>query len=133
MNVDPKYSIQLSRRKNQTGLTLIEILVTVVISSIGLMGLAALQLQAREATNDSGNRSQAIWLFNDIVNRIHANEGDSFSYVTNGRYVCGEEVPTACTTYNTGIKTVVPAECSGVQMADWDKFEVAVTGDDLTN
>ena len=124
MNVDPKYSNQLSRRKNQTGLTLIEILVTVVISSIGLMGLAALQLKAREATNDSGNRSQAIWLFNDIVSRIHANEGESFSYVTNGPYVC-DGIPTACATYNTGIGTVVSANCSGTQMADWDMFEVA--------
>ncbi|MBL4797905.1 MAG: type IV pilus modification protein PilV [Oleispira sp.] len=124
MNVDPKYSNQLSRRKNQTGVTLIEILVTVVISSIGLMGLAALQLKAREATNDSGNRSQAIWLFNDIVSRIHANEGASFSYVTNGPYAC-REIPTPCATYNTGIGTVVSENCSGTQMADWDMFEVA--------
>ena len=124
MNKYAKYSNKLTRHKTQTGLTLIEVLVTVVISSIGLMGLVALQLQAIQATNDSGNRSQAIWLFNDIVNRIHANEVSSFSYVTNGRYVCGA-APTACSTYNTGTAAVVSANCDSQQMAAWDLFEVA--------
>lgn len=126
MNTAPTYSNKLSRHKNQSGLTLIEILVTVVISSIGLMGLAALQLQAREATNDSGNRSQAIWLFNDITSRIHANEGSSLSYVTAlPPYACPASAPKACTTYNTGTTTITAENCNGAEMAAWDLYEVA--------
>lgn len=109
---------------NQQGLTLIEVLVTVVISSIGLMGLVALQFQAIQATTDSGNRSQAIWLFNDLANRIHANEANSSDYVTNGIYLCNN-APTVCATYNTGSETVVAQNCTNQEMAAWDLFEIA--------
>ena len=122
MNI--KYQQKYSPHRAQNGLTLIEVLVTVVISSIGLMGLVALQLQAIQATNDSGNRSQAIWLFNDIVNRIHANEESSSSYLTSSPYVCGA-APTACSTYHTGALTVTSANCSSAEMAAWDLHEIA--------
>lgn len=124
MNTDTAHFNKRSQYKAQNGLTLIEVLVTVVISSIGLMGLVALQLQAIQATNDSGNRSQAIWLFNDIINRIHANEVGSSNYLTSNPYVCGAQ-PTVCSTYNTGAATVISANCDSAQMAAWDLFEIA--------
>lgn len=120
-----KLSNKLTQHKPQSGLTLIEVLVTVIISSIGLMGLVALQLRSIEATSDAGNRSQAIWLFNDIVNRIHANEVSSSSYLTATPYVCPAQAPIACTTYHTGDLRVVSANCDATQMAAWDLFEVA--------
>lgn len=110
--------------KSQQGLTLIEVLVTVVISSIGLMGLVALQFQSIQATSDSGNRSQAIWLFNDLVSRIHANEANSSDYLTANPYVCGA-TPTVCATYNDGNNTVAAQNCTNTQMAAWDLFEIA--------
>ncbi len=113
-------NIQLSR-----GLSLIEVLVTITITSIGLMGLVSLQMQAVRATTDSGNRSQALWVFNDILNRMRANEHFSSNYETNGVYQCGA-APTVCSTYNTGTALVpAVAACTGVQMADWDVFEIA--------
>jgi type IV pilus assembly protein PilV len=42
------------------GLSLIEVLVTITITSIGLMGLVSLQMQAVRATTDSGNHSQRL-------------------------------------------------------------------------
>lgn len=114
----------MNKRKAHQGLTLIEVLVTIAITSIGLMGLVSLQLQAIRATTDSGNRSQAVWVFNDIINRIHANEASSASYITGGPVVCGG-VPTVCSNYNTGLATTNSANCTGPQMAAWDLFEVA--------
>jgi type IV pilus assembly protein PilV len=125
MNSYKRHPNKLTLHKSQSGLTLIEVLVTVMISSIGLMGLVALQLQAIQATNDSGNRSQAIWLFNDIVNRIHANEVSSSSYLTTDPYVCPAAAPTACSTYDTGAISVASVNCTSAQMAAWDLFEVA--------
>jgi type IV pilus assembly protein PilV len=125
MNSYKRHPNKLTLHKSQSGLTLIEVLVTVVISSIGLMGLVALQLQAIQATNDSGNRSQAIWLFNDIVSRIHANEVGSSSYLTADPYVCPAAAPIACSTYDTGAISVASANCTAAQMAAWDLFEVA--------
>ena len=107
------------------GLSLIEVLVTITITSIGLMGLVSLQMQAVKATTDSGNRSQAVWVFNDIINRIHANEIASSNYITGGFYACGIP-PTNCSSYNNGTARVLaPAECSSIEMATWDLFEVA--------
>lgn len=119
------------------GLSLIEVLVTITITSIGLMGLVSLQMQAVRATTDSGNRSQAIWLFNDIISRIHANEVSSLSYVTPANFVvdiatgqnrppvCAEAIPPACARYHTGTAVVPAIDCSGVQQATWDLYEIA--------
>lgn len=111
------------RKKRQSGLSLIEVLVTIIITSIGLMGLVSLQMQAVRATTDSGNRSQAVWVFNDIINRIHANEASSLSYTTPVN--CAANV-VACSAYHTGTAQVqAVATCTGPQMAAWDLFEVA--------
>ncbi len=106
------------------GLSLIEVLVTITITSIGLMGLVSLQMQAVRATSDSGNRSQAVWVFNDIINRIHANEAFSHRYVNVGVITCSAVTP-ACSRYHNGSAIVNPADCTGQQQAAWDKYEVA--------
>lgn len=107
------------------GLSLIEVLVTITITSIGLMGLVSLQMQAVRATSDSGNRSQAVWVFNDIINRIHANEGASTNYITGGVYACAAPA-TICSSYHNGIAPVdSAANCTAAQVAAWDLFEVA--------
>lgn len=119
INNTPKFS-------RTTGLSLIEVLVTITITSIGLMGLVSLQMQAVRATNDSGNRSQAVWVFNDIINRIHANEAFSDEYVSAGVISC-TAVTTICSRYHKGGSggPVEPANCTGEQQAAWDKYEVA--------
>jgi type IV pilus assembly protein PilV len=113
----PKFSLS-------KGLSLIEVLVTITITSIGLMGLVSLQMQAVRATNDSGNRSQAVWVFNDIINRIHANEAFSDEYVSDGVIGCGAVAP-VCSRHHNGTAVVNPANCTGEQQAAWDKYEVA--------
>jgi len=111
--------------KTLKGLTLIEVLVTLVITSIGLMGLVSLQMQALKATQDTGNRSQAMWVFNDLVNRIRANETVSASYITNGNVDCGAQPAAICSNYNDGNATTNAANCTTAQLAAWDVFEVA--------
>jgi type IV pilus assembly protein PilV len=106
------------------GLSLIEVLVTITITSIGLMGLVSLQMQSVRATTDSGNRSQAVWVFNDIINRIHANEAFSDSYTSIGPIACDAILP-ACSRHHNGTVVVNPANCTGEQQAAWDKYEVA--------
>lgn len=70
-----KYSSQ-----TQTGFTLIEVLVSIVILAIGLLGLAAMQLQSLKFTQGSQWRSQANFLAYDIVERIRANRENVGSY-----------------------------------------------------
>lgn len=107
------------------GLSLIEVLITVTITSIGLMGLASLQMQAVRATNDSGNRSQALWVRQDIAGRIRANKVASASYINANPVTC--TIPaTVCSSYHNGTVAINAAEsCTGAQLAAWDLYEVA--------
>jgi len=69
--------IQLKKQNvsslKQRGVTLVEILVTVVIISVGLLGVAALHLTSLRAGQGSHTRSQATALANDIIDRMRAN------------------------------------------------------------
>ena len=67
--------------KRQQGFSLIEILVTIGILMVGLLGLAALQTNATVAEMESYQRSQALVLVQDMADRISANKWNAASYV----------------------------------------------------
>ena len=55
------------------GFTLVEALVSLLVLSIGLLGVAALQLSSLRANNSASFRSQATFLAYDIADRMRAN------------------------------------------------------------
>lgn len=57
----------------QRGLTLMEILITVLILAVGLLGVASMQTQSLKGTANANNRSLAMYLANDITDRMRAN------------------------------------------------------------
>lgn len=59
--------------RKQTGFTLLEILITVVILAIGLLGLAGLQATALAYNSTAYQRSQATNLAYDIIDRARVN------------------------------------------------------------
>jgi type IV pilus assembly protein PilV len=64
---------RMTERK-QAGMTLVEVLVAVVLISVGLLGVAALQLTSLRGNQDSYARSQAAVLAGDIIERMRANQ-----------------------------------------------------------
>jgi len=68
-------------RTQQSGFTMIEILVTIAILVIGLLGLAALQTLTTLAELESYQRSQAVVLVRDLADRMNVNKGNLNSYV----------------------------------------------------
>ena len=62
------------------GFTLIEILVTVVILAVGLLGLGALQVRVQQAELEAYQRIQALTLLSDMVDRINANRQTAQCY-----------------------------------------------------
>ena len=56
------FSMHISASCHQRGVTLIEILVAIVVLSIGLLGLAGLQLKGLQVSQGSTYRSQAALL-----------------------------------------------------------------------
>jgi len=69
----------------QRGMTLIEVLVTLVLISVGLLGVAALQMASLRHNQEAYVRSQASVLAGDILDRIRA---DSIGFRA-GRYDVG--------------------------------------------
>lgn len=60
-------------RHTQQGATLLEVLVAVVILSVGLLGMAGLQATSVQANQGAYYRSQASILANDMADRMRAN------------------------------------------------------------
>lgn len=55
------------------GMSLIEVLVALLVLGIGVMGYAALQLNAVKMTEDTYSRSQAMAIAQDLLERMRAN------------------------------------------------------------
>ena len=65
---------------SQAGLGLIEILVTVLVLGIGILGVASTQVVSLQMNSQSQNRSQAVLLAEDILDRIRANPDNPTAY-----------------------------------------------------
>ena len=106
-------------RQTNAGFSLIEIMVTVVILMVGLLGLAGLQGRALTAQMESYQRSQALILLKDMADRINANRGLASSYLT-----------TALNPQWLGTDDAQPASCAGLagQMLDFCEWSNALKG-----
>ena len=93
----------------QAGMTLIEVLMTVLILAIGLVGAALLQLNALRFTDSSRMTSQASFIAYDMLDRIRANPAADYSW---GRT---EEAPASMAT-------------SSVRDLDLHDFEANILG-----
>lgn len=63
-----------ARRQTQRGVTLIEVLVSIVIAAFGLLGLAALQARSLSMQVDSETRRVASALVSQLRERVSANQ-----------------------------------------------------------
>lgn len=70
-----------SGAKRQSGVTLIEILITLIVLSIGLLGVAALQTMSLRSAQISYQRTQAVNLAYEVLDVARANW---FSIAENG-------------------------------------------------
>jgi type IV pilus assembly protein PilV len=59
--------------RKASGFTFIEALVALIVLSIGLLGVAALQLTSLRSNHSASLRSQATLLASDMVDRMRAN------------------------------------------------------------
>lgn len=92
----------------QAGFSLIEILVTILILAIGLLGLAGLQTKMLGAEFEAYQRSHALVLVQDMVNRINANRTAARASEYSGS-----------TVYGTG-NSLGDSACTQTDMADRD-------------
>jgi len=102
------------RLNRQHGFTLLEVLITVLILSIGLLGLASLQTKGLQYNYSANLRSQATLLAYDMLDRMRANRNASIAGLYNINL--GDSV-TASNCTGSG------ADCTPANMATFDKYE----------
>ncbi|MBS1154211.1 MAG: type pilus modification protein PilV [Proteobacteria bacterium] len=110
------HCISMPGKRNQAGFLMIEVLITIVILALGLLGLAGLQAKIQTSETESFQRTQALLLLQDMVNRISANRLNAASYVTSSTCPLG-------TNSDACLGTPIPASCSGLAGAALDQCE----------
>lgn len=98
---------------SQQGTTLIEILISLLILAVGLLGMAGLQTVSLRNTQSAYQRTQATILSNDVVERIRANLQGAEAGNYNGN---AGTVNAACNT----VAGCTPAQLAGNDIAEWN-------------
>ena len=83
-----------AERRTSGGFTLVEVLVTLVILSVGLLGIAALHTASLRNNLDSALRSQASALAADIADRMRANRNAALAPDLAYNLALGDATPT---------------------------------------
>lgn len=116
-------SSKLARR--QQGATLIEVLVSILLMSIGLVSMAAMQVNAVQYSKTSEMRSLANLLANDIADRMRANKPSAANYKTLATTYeeppsdrLAQPKPKACFVGDGGLGENL--KCSDPEMATYD-------------
>ncbi len=73
----------INNSKKCNGFTLLEVLVSLLILAIGVLGVAALQFQALRFNHDAYLRTQISINASDIIDQIRLNDANANAYVGN--------------------------------------------------
>jgi type IV pilus assembly protein PilV len=105
----------------QSGFTLVEAMVSVLILSLGLLGVAALQTKSLSSSFTASQRSQAILAAADIADRMRSNRiAIDLAQLVNYSNVAPAD--NSCREVHYG-HLHVPASCTPIQLAADDLFD----------
>jgi len=112
-------------RDKQSGISLIEVLVTVLIIAIGGLGVASLQLAGLKYSSGSYARTQTILLADDMANRIKSNRAFALDFGENDEI--GDASPYDVPDYRSsgvinvdcGANACTRAEVAAYDIATW--------------
>jgi len=67
----------------QSGFTLLEVLIAILVLSIGLLGLAGLMASSMRNSHSAYQRTQATWLAYDMIDRMRVNRDVAIASTNN--------------------------------------------------
>ncbi len=100
------------RRRRQSGFSLIEVLITVLIIAIGLMGFAAMMLNSMKNNRLAMQRSMATAYAYDIIDCMRVNRaaalGGNYTVTFGGSLSSGTVAGNDVTAWKTQLSTLLP-------------------------
>lgn len=106
----------------QCGHVLMEVLISIVILAVGLLGVAKLQASTRQLEMEAYQRAQAMILLQDMVSRLSANSKAAacYAFTTGGDspYVGNTGAPPA----GCGFGTVTQSAKADADLAAWHQL-----------
>lgn len=111
------------RRRHSAGFSLIEVLVSIVILSFGLLGMVGLQATALQTNRDARLQSSAILLARELAEMMRGNK-DVALLATGNPYLIGQvssplTAPTPIYCLSVGSTCATPAAAAQAEMTDW--------------
>jgi type IV pilus assembly protein PilV len=108
----------MNTRNNQNGVSLIEVLVTLIIISVALLGTASLQVMSKQSNFQAVQRVSAAQLVNDLMQRMRNNREGLDNYLPDDDLGVG----------SLGTAPAVDcaadaADCTTIQLADYDLWQ----------
>ncbi len=114
----PMMKVAEPAMRRMTGVGLIEVLVTLVVFSLGMLSLAALQGVAKQANFDALQRTNASLMAYDLLERMRTNKAALASYVNTGDLGGGTQTINSQTVSLACRNAALP--CTKEQIADDD-------------
>lgn len=122
--------LQAPAPKRQGGFSLMEALVSILVLSIGLLGVAALQSVGLRANSGAAHRSQAAWLAMQIVEDARAQRAETLALnsalvdKTVTPKTCGANETTPINRWRARIACALP---EGAGAVDYDTYTQRLT------
>ena len=113
------------------GFTFIEVLITVVILGVGLLGLAAMESISVRRSHDAYLRSQAIMQAQEMADRMHANPAGVAAGGYNNIGATIVSPPTCLDRTSTTVAAAASTDCSPAQIANFDANEWLIANANL--
>ena len=130
------FSNRTRRPAAQRGVSLIEVMISLFVFGIGVLGFAALQSRAVQATFDNSQRDQVVWLTQSLIDRIRGNPGAAGKYAAlltaynSGKCPSASAQPRQCTDSTTLDSNNQCTDCcSAEQMAEFDVSDLYCSSD----
>jgi type IV pilus assembly protein PilV len=93
--------------KSQQGVLLLEAMIAVLIFSLGILAIVALQAASIRTQGDAKQRAEASYLANQLIGRMWTDRGNLAGYAHNaaGAFSCDSAVGTSATSASASLTT----------------------------
>jgi type IV pilus assembly protein PilV len=116
--------INLAAHRSVTGFSLVEVLVSIVVLSFGLLGMVGMQAAALQANREARLQSTATVLARELADMIRGNK-DVGVLTTNNPYLVDDQSPLAAPTASYCLNVAASSGCAdttaiaNAEMTEW--------------